>query len=84
VDVVLLDASGSLVAAARQARALQASAPEVGLVLVVDGAGENGNVSRRSGVAPLQVDRIPKWGDFAAVVAALERSFAASQQRVVG
>jgi uncharacterized protein len=72
VDVVLLDASESLVSAARTARTLEALAPEIGLVLAVNG--EEG-VDRSAGELPT----VPKWGSFDVIVEALERTFAVTR-----
>ena len=78
VDVVLLDASDSLVSAARTARTIKALAPGVGLVLVV--AGEtNGNGNGATASHAGQLDTVPKWGSFDAVVAAIERSYASTK-----
>jgi uncharacterized membrane protein (UPF0127 family) len=69
VDVVLLDAGESLAGAARTARAFEAVAPDVGIVLAVnEGAGSVGDLVT-----------VPKWGSFDAVIEALERSFATSR-----
>jgi uncharacterized protein len=73
VDVILLDASDSLVGAARTARSLEVMAPDVGLVLMVSGDEPNGEGAHP--VSGLRVDRVPKWGPFEAVVAAVEHSY---------
>jgi uncharacterized membrane protein (UPF0127 family) len=72
IDVLLLDASDSLVTAARTARTFEAVAPEVGLVLAV-----NADVNAHHHVESLAT--VPKWGSFDAVVDALERSFAGTR-----
>jgi hypothetical protein len=72
VDVVLLDAGESLAGAARTARAFEAVAPDVGVVLAVnDGSADGAHVG--------DIVTVPKWGSFDAVVDALERSFATSR-----
>ena len=71
VDVVLLDAGESLASAARTARAFEALAPDVGIVLAVEDAG--------SGHSTGDIVTVPKWGSFDAVVEALEHSFASSR-----
>jgi uncharacterized membrane protein (UPF0127 family)/CheY-like chemotaxis protein len=68
VDVVLLDASDSLLTAARTARMFEALAPDVGLVLAVNGDGPDNH-------HPGNLVTVPKWGSFDTVVDALERSF---------
>jgi uncharacterized membrane protein (UPF0127 family) len=67
VDVVLLDAGESLAGAARTARAFEALAPDVGVVLAVN----DGSVGAPAG----DIMTVPKWGSFDAVIEALERSF---------
>ena len=64
VDVVVLDASASLTAAARDAARLAALRPPVGIVAV--------SADSHSGLAALPV--VPKWGPFEALLAAVERA----------
>ena len=72
VDVVLLDAGDSLAGAARTARAFEALAPDVGVVLAV-------NDEHAGGPSAGELTTVPKWGSFDAVVDALEQSFATSR-----
>jgi uncharacterized protein len=72
VDVVLLDAGESLAGAARTARAFEALAPDVGVVLAV-------NNEHADGPSAGDLVTVPKWGSFDAVVDALERSFATTR-----
>jgi uncharacterized membrane protein (UPF0127 family) len=71
VDVVLLDVGESLAGAARTARAFEALAPDVGIVLAVDNSGKTPSAG--------DIVTVPKWGSFDAVVDALEHSFAVSR-----
>jgi uncharacterized protein len=71
VDVVLLDAGESLAGAARTARAFEALAPDVGIVLAVNG--------ESNGAPAGDIVTVPKWGSFDAVIEALERSFATTR-----
>ncbi len=73
VDVVLLDATDSVRAALRATRSLEAVAPDVGVVLLVDGEA-NGKATDRLGG---HLETVPKWGSFDTMVDAVERSFAA-------
>jgi uncharacterized membrane protein (UPF0127 family) len=72
VDVVLLDAGDSLASAARTARAFEALAPDVGVVLAV-------NDEHATGPSAGDLVTVPKWGSFEAVIEALEQSFATSR-----
>jgi uncharacterized membrane protein (UPF0127 family) len=72
VDVVLLDAGESLAGAARTARAFEALAPDVGVVLAV-------NDESPGGPSAGDLATVPKWGSFDAVIEALERSFATTR-----
>ena len=72
VDVVLLDAGESLAGAARTARAFEALAPDVGVVLAVNG-------DHLGGPSAGDLVTVPKWGSFDAVIDALERSFATTR-----
>ena len=62
VDVVLIDASPSLTAAAREAARLESLHPPVAIVAVSEGL--------QPGLAAMPV--LPKWTDFEAVFAAIE------------
>jgi hypothetical protein len=73
VDVVILDASDSLASAARTARSLEAMVPEVGVVLAVENDSTNAKTAHGGG--SVRVERVPKWGSFESVVAAVERSY---------
>ena len=65
-DVVVLDGSPSLAAAARAVRALAAVGSSVGVVVVTD-----------ADVTELQtLATVPKWGPFEAIVAEIERAHA--------
>jgi uncharacterized membrane protein (UPF0127 family) len=72
VDVVLLDAGESLAGAARTARAFEALAPDVGVVLAV-------NDEHATGPSTGDLVTVPKWGSFEAVIEALEQSFATTR-----
>jgi len=72
VDVVLLDAGESLAGAARTARAFEALAPDVGVVLAV-------NEDHAGGPSAGDLVTVPKWGSFDEVIDALERSFATTR-----
>jgi uncharacterized protein len=72
VDVVLLDAGDSLAGAARTARAFEALAPDVGVVLAV-------NDDHAGGPSAGDLVTVPKWGSFDSVIDALEQSFATSR-----
>ena len=72
VDVVLLDAGDSLAGAARTARAFEALAPDVGVVLAV-------NDEHAGSPSAGDLVTVPKWGSFEAVIEALEQSFATSR-----
>jgi uncharacterized membrane protein (UPF0127 family) len=72
VDVVLLDAGESLAGAARTARAFEALAPDVGIVLAV-------NEQSPTGPSAGDIATVPKWGSFDEVIEAVERSFASSR-----
>lgn len=64
VEVVVIDASRSLAAAARVAAAVQAMSRPVGIVVVED--------HPRATLAQLQT--LPKWGAFQELFAAIERA----------
>jgi CheY-like chemotaxis protein len=64
VDVVLIDASPSLTAAARKAARLESLHPPVAIVAVSEGL--------QPGLAALPV--LPKWTDFEAVFEAIDRA----------
>jgi hypothetical protein len=64
VDVVLIDATGSLTAAAHAAARLQTVQPLVGMVAVSD--------EPQDGLSTLPV--LPKWGSFASLCAAIDQA----------
>jgi CheY-like chemotaxis protein len=65
-DVVVIDASASLTAAAREAARLGSLNPPVGIVAV--------SADSHAGLATLPV--IPKWSPFDGLFAAIERAYA--------
>ena len=70
-DVVVIDASASLTAAARQAARISALRPLVGVVAV--------STESPCGLAALPV--VPKWGPFEALFAAIESAAGAPRPR---
>lgn len=72
VDVVVLDGSESLAAAARASRTIEALDPTIGVVMVADGE----EASRALG-------GVSKWDSFDAVIDAVERSFAETRMHGV-
>jgi CheY-like chemotaxis protein len=69
-DVVVIDASASLTAAAREAARLGSLTPPVGIVAV--------SADSSLGLATLPV--LPKWSPFDALFAAIERAYADSER----
>lgn len=65
-NVVLLDGTGSLHAAARAADAIQASNPRVAVVLVADDA---------DGTSVPESWPLPKWDSFTKIVSEIERAY---------
>ena len=72
---VIVDGSGSLVSAARVIRGLSAESPSTGVVLVGDGAADDGSEA----VQPHSLRMVPKWDSFEQLVQEIRS--AASERR---